>query len=113
MQPRGDLVGHYPRLDQNFPEGIEFSRIGFVPIDTGVVDGLPHLFVLAQDEQGRDVVLARPVELTQRGTVLGGALWALGGGIEEGERIVVSPLSLLTHGARVQIRDTAAGDPAR
>jgi hypothetical protein len=87
---------------------IAFQREAFI-----FSDGLPHLFVLAQDEQGRDVVLARPVELTQRGTALGGDLWALGGGIEEGERIVVSPLSLLTHGAWVQVRDTAAGDPAR
>ncbi len=77
------------------------------------IDGLPHLFVLAQDEQERDVVLARPVELAQRGTALSGSLWALSGGVEEGERIAVSSLSLLTHGTRVQVSDAAVGDTVR
>ncbi|HIF42107.1 MAG TPA: HlyD family efflux transporter periplasmic adaptor subunit [Planctomycetes bacterium] len=77
------------------------------------IDGLPHLFVLAQDEQGRDVVLARPVKLAQLGTALSEALWALSGGVEEGERIAVSSLSLLTHGTCVQVRDVAAGDLTR
>lgn len=77
------------------------------------IDGLPHLFVLAQDEEGRDVVLARPVKLAQLGNALSGALWALSGGVEEGERIAVSSLSLLTHGTRVQVSDAAARDPAR
>jgi len=77
------------------------------------IDGRPHLFVLALDEEGRDVVLARPVKLAQRGTALSGALWALSGGVEEGERIAVSSLSLLTHGTCVQVSDAAARDPAR
>ena len=89
-------------------DALAFEREAFT-----FIDGLPHLFVVAQDEQGRDVVLARAVELAQRGTALSGALWPLSGGVEEGERIVVSPLSLLTHGARVQVSDMASEDPAR
>lgn len=77
------------------------------------IDGRPHLFVLAQDEQGRDVVVVRAVELAGRGATLSASLWALRGGVEEGERIVVSPLSLLTHGARVRVSDTPSDDLAR
>jgi hypothetical protein len=89
-------------------DALAFERGAFT-----FIDGLPHLFVVAQDGQGQDVVLARAVELAQRGTALSGALWPLNGGVEEGERIVVSPLSLLTHGARVQVSDTASDDSAR
>ncbi len=79
-------------------------------------DGKPHLYVLAQDVGGHSVVDARAVELRSRE----GEQWILGDGIVEGERVVVSPLALLSPGARVstpvgvsEVKPQATSNPPR
>ncbi|MDG3064481.1 efflux RND transporter periplasmic adaptor subunit [Thauera mechernichensis] len=101
--PTGDLLpGMYVRA--RLPQGVRAEAV-LVPHAAVVRDARGSALVMVVDEQ--NVVQARPVEVVQAF----GDKWVLGGGLQEGERVITEGLQRVRPGVTVQ-PDQAGVAPA-